>query len=280
MLAMLSRPRLALLLAVVVTAAGPVIAATGASAASAADHGGFLRPGNLLVSGSVYQNDPGLLTPGVTVLPPGCTSGCVTATHDGSYPGVFNNVLADPSFGVTSPVFLKQLTPPGRLVSTLRVPDGTQPGGGLVTSFSSKSELALNPSTNDRYLTFMGYVARPDTIDVSNSNTPGVVDPTNPVPSAYYRAVATLDAQGRLSYTETNAYSQVNRDGTVTIWGVTSTVSGGGDQGADPNKVVAITDHLGARTLAAESFRTFESARSGEVLRGVSFTPGTLEGGH
>ena len=122
MLAKLSRPRLSLLLAVVVTAAGPVIAATGASAASAADHGGSLRPGNLLVSGSVYQNDPGLLTPGVTVLPPGCTSGCVTATNDGSFPDVFNNELADPSFGVTSPMFLDQLTPSGRLVSTLRVP--------------------------------------------------------------------------------------------------------------------------------------------------------------
>jgi hypothetical protein len=228
MLAKLSRPKLSLLLAVVVTAAGPVIAATGASAASAADHGGFLRPGNLLVSGSVYQNDPGLLTPGVTVLPPGCTSGCVTATNDGSFPGVFNNVLAAPSFGVTSPVFLNQLTPSGRLVGTLRVPDGTGPGGGLVTSFSSKSELALNLSTDDRDLTFMGYVAKP---------------------------------------------------GTVTIWGVTSTVSGGGDQGADPNKVVAITDNPGAQTRPAESFATFESARSGEVLRGVSFTPGTLEGG-
>ena len=98
---------------------------------------------------------------------------------------------------MTSPVFLNQLTPSGRLVSTLRVPDGPGPGGGLVTSFSSKSELALNLSTSDRDLTFMGYVAKPDTIDVSNSNTPGVVDPTNPVPSTYYRAVATLDAGPR-----------------------------------------------------------------------------------
>ena len=62
----------------------------------------------------------------------------------------------------------------------------------------------------------------------------------------------------------------------MTIWAVTCTVSGGGDQGADPNKVVAITDRLGAQTLpAGESFRTLEAARSGQVLRGVSFTPGT-----
>jgi hypothetical protein len=73
-----------------------------------------------------------------------------------------------------------------------------------------------------------------------------------------------------------NIVGRVNPDGTVTIWAVTSTVSGGGDQGADPNKVVAITDHLGAQTLpTGESFRTVEAARSGAVLRGVSFTPGT-----
>ncbi len=35
-----------------------------------------------------------------------------------------------------------------------------------------------------------------------------------------------------------NITGRVNRDGTVTIWAVTSTVSGSGDQGADPNKVV------------------------------------------
>src|ERR1039457_3986987 len=79
------RPRVSLLLALAVAAGGPVIAATGASAASHGGHGGLLQPGNLLVSGSVYDNDPSLLTPGVTVLPPGCTSGCVTATNDGSY---------------------------------------------------------------------------------------------------------------------------------------------------------------------------------------------------
>ena len=42
---------------------------------------------------------------------------------------MFNNDLADASFGVTSPVFLNQLTPSGRLVSTLRVPDGRSRAG-------------------------------------------------------------------------------------------------------------------------------------------------------
>ena len=61
--------------------------------------------------------------------------------------------------------------------------------------------------------------------------------------------------------------------------GVSGLVSGGGDQGADPNKLVAITDHLAATTIPAESFRTVMPAGSGQVLRGVSFTPGTETGG-
>ena len=41
-----------------------------------------------------------------------------------------------------------------------------------------------------------------------------------------------------------NITGVVNADGTATIYGVTSTVSGGGDQGADPNQVVKITDDM------------------------------------
>ncbi len=210
-----SRWRAPLLLALTVLTGSTLIAATSAGAAAHGPGGTYLEPGNLLVSGSVYDNNPSILTPGVTVLPPGCTTGCAVATNDGSYPGVWDNDLADASFGVTSPIFLDQLTPSGRLVSTLRVPDGSRNGPGrggdhMVTSFPSKSELALNLSTDSRYVTFMGYVAKPDALDVSNSNTPGVVDPTNPVAGSYYRAVAQLDSHGRLRFTETNAYSGNN----------------------------------------------------------------------
>jgi hypothetical protein len=68
----------------------------------------------------------------------------------------------------------------------------------------------------------------------------------------------------------------VNRDSTATIYAITSTVSGNGDQGADPNQLVAITDNLAATTLpSAEMFTTLKTAGNLEVLRGVSFTPGT-----
>ena len=73
-----------------------------------------------------------------------------------------------------------------------------------------------------------------------------------------------------------NITGRVNEDGTVTIWAVTSTVSGGGDQGADPNQLVSVTDQLDAATLPAwESFQTVVPVRYDQVVRGVSFTPGT-----
>ncbi len=78
-----------------------------------------------------------------------------------------------------------------------------------------------------------------------------------------------------------NVTGRVNRHGSVTIWAITSTVSGGGDQGADPNKLVAIVDRPGASAPAAsERFRTLRTARSGEVLRGVSLTPAGGDSSH
>src|SRR5262245_48333207 len=50
------------------------------------------------------------------------------------------------------------------------------------------------------------------------------------------------DAEGSSYFTPGNLL--VSRS--VTIWAVTSTVSGGGDRGADPNKLVSITDDAAA----------------------------------
>jgi hypothetical protein len=205
-------PLAAATVAGLMAAAGPL-----SSPAAHADVHPWFLPGNLVVSRSVYEGQASLFTPGVTELPPGCPTSagpCAPAVADGTYPGVFNNATPDPSFGVTSPIFLDQITPDGHLINTLAVPDGDGPRGAtadhVVTSFSSKSELALNLSTNGRDLTFMGYLAQPDSIDVSNANTPGVIDPTNPVSSADYRVVAEVNQSGRISYTLTNAYSGDN----------------------------------------------------------------------
>src|SRR5580698_6883328 len=191
------------------------------------------QPDTLVLSRSVYSGTPGTIAVGET-LPTGCvagtitlpllaggtttvkikagsSSGCNTAVADGTYPTVFNNDGADGSFGITSPIFLDSITSDGFLLSTLPIPSDQ-----IVTSFSSKSELALNRSTDGKSITFGGYrggpgfVTGPNQLDVSNSNTPGVVDPTNPVVSQYYRSVGEVDAFGHLQITEGNAYSGNN----------------------------------------------------------------------
>jgi hypothetical protein len=188
---------------------------------------------SLVLSRSVYAGAPETITVGQT-LPPGCvagtitlpllaggtttvkikansSSGCSVAVADGTYPTVFANDGADGSFGITSPIFLDNITSDGRLLDTLTIPSDE-----IVTSFSSKSELALNLATDGKSLTFGGYrggpgfVTGPNQLDVSNSNTPGVVDPTNPVSSQYYRSVAEVDADGHITITEGNGYSGNN----------------------------------------------------------------------
>ena len=152
------------------------------------DHVRF-QPGTLVLSRSVYAGTAATVTVGQT-LPPGCVAGtvtlpvigggtttvkvtCATAVANGTYPTVFNNAAPDGSFGVTSPIFLDNITTDGDRLGTLSVPSNL-----IVTSFSSKSELALNRSSDGKSFTFAGYiggpgfVTSPNQLDVSNSNTP------------------------------------------------------------------------------------------------------------
>lgn len=234
--------------------------------------GGFI-PGSIVVSGTVYAGNAGTVTPG-EVLPFGClntgtatspnaatvnvpeipsgttavTVTCGYASDNGEAPNlrdnhnVWNNANTDPNFGVSSPIVLWDLSTDGALLGALDVPSNE-----MVTSFSSKSELALNRSADGKSLTFMGYrggpgcpaltlntttniltqgtnvgpisPTAPNLLDVSASNTPGLCDPTNPAvasyagannPTAYYRSVAEVDAQGHISYTNGDAYSGDN----------------------------------------------------------------------
>ena len=180
----------------------------------------FFWPGNLVVSRSVYDNNPNNVQVG-QILPPNCaatTGGCGAssgAPYNGEFPFVWNNDTYDGSFGITSKIYLDQMFPFGFVIGSLEVPNSSQHGikssnDQMVTSFSSKSELALNLSTDGRYLTFAGYVAPVDQLDVSNSNTPGAVDPTNPVGENVFRAEAQVDRFGHFQFTETNAYSGNN----------------------------------------------------------------------
>src|SRR5262249_53770378 len=117
---------------------------------------------------SVYTGDSTTIHVG-QALPPICPAPakCGTpAIANGGYPtvansnNVFDNDKADGSFGITSPVFLDQITPAGTLVNSLAIPTNM-----VNTSFSSKSELAINLSDDGTALTFMAYVAPSNAID-------------------------------------------------------------------------------------------------------------------
>ncbi|MGB9029180.1 MAG: hypothetical protein WCC27_03590 [Acidobacteriaceae bacterium] len=239
---------------------------------------GFV-PGSIVLSGTVYAGHADTVTLG-EVLPPGClntgpvtnptaatvnvpllpadqtasatttavTVSCGYASDNGEAPNlndthnVWNNANTDGNFGVSSPIVLWDLSTDGWLLGALHVP-----GDEIVTSFSSKSELALNRSTDGRSLTFMGYrggpgcptltldartniltqgtnegpwsLTAPNLLDVSASSTPGLCDATNPAvasytgaasPTAYYRSIAEVDAWGHIFYTDGDAYSGDN----------------------------------------------------------------------
>ena len=221
-------------------------------------HDGLL-PGNLLVTTGVWTTSADI-TAGSTQLPPGCAAAspafvtCGTAVAPGTYPIVFNNDGPDASFGVSQPIVLDELnSSSGRLVKAVTVPDNPADGDYLTTSFSSKSELQVIQSTDGRYDTFVGYVAAPGSIDASNTNTPGEIDPTiadSATPT--YRAVAQVNAAGRFEFTETSAFSGDNGRAAIldpedgpdgTIFAV-----GNAGNGANPEPA-AVIDGAGSQIL-------------------------------
>jgi len=199
--------------------------------------------GNLVLSRSVYAGDATTVIKG-QALPPVCpsTAACGTgaASDNGAFPtttstnNVWNNDAVDGSFGITSPIFLDQITPTGTLVNTLAVPSSL-----VSTSFSSKSELALNLSTDGTAITFMAYAAPPNTVDVSNSNTPMVYDPTNPSGGSYFRSIVQVGANGALEITKTNAYSGNNGRAAILSNGFYYMVGNANNGAATPANVVA-----------------------------------------
>jgi hypothetical protein len=208
-----------------------------------------LQPGKLLVSISQWQQNAAI-TAGTTQLPPGCGSAaapCSTAVADGTYPFTFNNDQVDGSFGITQPILLEQINPSsGKVMGVLVVPENQ-----MVTSFSSKSELALNQSTAGTDVTFMGYEAGVGTVDVSNSNTPGAVDATNSAgPLAYYRVVGDVNRAGQFQFTATNAYSGNNGRAAI-LDNATGTIftAGNAGNGANPEPQ-SIVEGVGSQILS------------------------------
>ncbi len=181
------------------------------------DHIRFF-PGNLVVSRSVYDNNANNVEVG-TILPPNCASTVrplrSAAINNGTYPFVFNNDTIDASFGITSKIFLDQITPFGFLINTSKSP--TAPSITSTPAATSSSP-ASAPSPNSRSISPpmassspSWATSLPSTPSTSRTPTrPVAIDSTNPVGVNFYRAVATVDRNGNFTFTETNAYSGNN----------------------------------------------------------------------
>jgi hypothetical protein len=173
-----------------------------------------LAPDSVVVSGTVYPRHGVNITVGQT-LPfentPGDPTSEVQAVANGQYPYVFNNDGTDGSFAVSTPIDLWDTTLSGQPLGTVHVPTSE-----MTTSFSSKSELAINVSTGGQDLSFLGYNAPAGQVDASNSSTPGTPDPTNPdVAGPFYRVAGDLSSSGRWTFTDTNSFSGDNGRATV-----------------------------------------------------------------
>lgn len=176
----------------------------------------FLLPNSLVISSSTYDRTRGAvaaLTVGTTL--PNSATATTAAVASGNYVEVWNNASVDGSFGVTSPILLRDVEPhSGRVLGTLRVPSDQ-----VVTSFSSKSELGLHVAGTGPWsrLVFVAYAgAGVGALDVSNSDAAPGQDPTNPVTFAFgdsyafARTIVTVDGRGHFSYTPTVNYGGNN----------------------------------------------------------------------
>lgn len=224
-----------------------------------------LQPNSLVISGTVFPRDGVDITVGQNLpyadtLAGGSTktvekngtsvSAWAPATFaqavvDGQYPQVFNNASSDGSFGVDTPIDLWNVSLDGRPLGAVQVPTSQ-----MVTSFESKSELAVNLATNGQSLSFSGYAAPNGSLDASNSNTPGVFDFTNPdvagenstyTGGGYYRVAGDLSSDGRWTFTDTNSYSGDNERAVVLDAADNEFLAAGNDNNGDSNKVTNAT---------------------------------------
>lgn len=210
--------------------------------------------GNLLVSRAVY--DPRFTVSGTISQYNGNPTGTgtaatpVVAVTPGTFPNVFTNDANDANFGITAEVFLDQWLPgatsAARTTSITAAAAARNLKENFTTSFPSKSELGMTVSLDKKSITFMGYNAAINQIDVSNSNTPGVIDSTNTdVATPTYRTVAQLDFDsGKLMFTHTNAYSGNNGRGAVLANGMYYMVGNAGNSGSNPNPTYGGLDTL------------------------------------
>jgi hypothetical protein len=180
-------------------------------------------------------------------------------------------------------------------VYTVSNPDGQLPTSATASSatISILPGLPTDPAkTGPNYTPFGLFFANPTTLYVADE---GTGDATDQADHAGLEKWTLSDGTWSLDYTlqtgligdtytvdgwdfgETtiglrNLTGQVNADGTVTLWATTATSSDSGDNGADPNEIVEITDALGDTSLpGSESFSVFDGPVAGLRYGGVAF---------
>ena len=188
-----------------VAVAATLVAATGAHAQ------------NLIVSSTDYF-DPnyavGTTLPNSKPVTTTTSSAFCSGSATNCSTNVWSGASADANFGTTSAIVLSQVdATTGATYGSLNLTSLAAANGiNVVTSFASKSELAINATPDGAGVTLMGYNSTVGKLDVSNTNTPGIIEPGNTdTAAATYRGVAQIDLNSRnLQYTTTNAYNGNN----------------------------------------------------------------------
>ena len=253
----------------IVLLSAALLATVGASKTLAQN---IFTPGDLLVSSSTYAGTAGTVVVGQT-LP---ITPAATASNNGAYFQVFNNETPDPNFGITSPITITQITPAGAGTGVVV----NVPGTYLNTSFSSKSELGLNLSTNGTAVTFMAYPAAANQLDLSNSATPGNdFSGDTDVAPATFRAIGQLNADGILTPpTEIIDYSGDNARNAILANGSYYTVGASASANVALAGAEMVTPGVapGTTGLNSTSLGTFSTKDSANNFRGMTIFNNTL----
>jgi hypothetical protein len=208
-------------------------------------------PGDLLVTASTYV-DPGFSIGAALPISTGATAtaGSAFCGNANCSVSVWNNGSVDANFGISSGITLKSLNPgTGALDASLDVTAlAAAQGLSVVTSFASKSELAINVTPDGSGLTFMAYQSSTGKLDISNSQAPGTVnDPGNndtATPTARSVVQLTLGTQ-KVQQTLTTAYSGNN--GRAAVLGSNGSYYTAGNAGNGGNGTAQVTGGTGVQ---------------------------------
>ena len=174
----------------------------------------------------------------------------------------------------------------------------SKPNGALPTAATAdQAKISILPgfptapakSPGPDFTPFGLFFANPTTLYVADEGTGNATDATEHAGLEKW-TLSTTTGQWSLDYTLQNgligdAYDvagwdyqetvsglrnltgEVNANGTVTLWATTATTSGSGDNGADPNQIVEITDLLGATSLPSEILLGVRPRKTQSALR-------------